>query len=250
MDQPVNRYLRDAIGAEKSFEVQLRRFAGDTRLARASELFLVHADETREQYELLTARLQTLGGSGSGSTASLVPVFEMEHADVRAGHFEEERTTQDLVVAFAIENAEVAICEVLRITAGMAGDTMTASIIERIQTQEQQAAEKIWKLIDVAASRQNVGGTSIEEFMVLPDMEADGNDFEKITQSLIIAYARASGKMALCEVLQTIAKAAGDIKTLKLVQQQQIEASEDHRLAWEKLPEAARTSSRALLSTV
>jgi hypothetical protein len=132
----------------------------------------------------------------------------------------------------------------------MAGDTMTASIVERIQTQEQQAAEKIWKLIDVAAARQKGGGASLEEMTALPDGELEGSDAEKVTQRLVITYARAAGKMASCEALQTIAKAKGDTKTVKLLQQRQIEASEDHRLAWEKLPEAARISSRVVLSTV
>ena len=74
------------------------------------------------------------------------------------------------------------------------------------------------------------------------------DDVEKSTQHLMIVYAAAAAEMAMYEALQTAAKAAGDAETFTLAQQLQREESEDHRLAWEKLPEAARTSSRAVLS--
>jgi ferritin-like metal-binding protein YciE len=80
--------------------------------------------------------------------------------------------------------------------------------------------------------------------------QAGHDDAEKSTQHLMIVYAAAAAEMAMYETLQAAAKAAGDAETLQLAQQLQLEESEDHRLAWEKLPEAARTSSRAVLSTV
>jgi ferritin-like metal-binding protein YciE len=250
----------------------------------------------------------------------------MAPAAVQPGHIEEERTVQNLIVAFAIENAEVAMYEALRISAGMAGDTMTASMVERMQTQEQLAAERIWNLIAMAAERavafRRKDGGSLKEVVIrylqnaesvarnvedalagfskvgdqkdvqtllatisskaksqhlrlqarlealggarsvapsfLAHMLAFGplttqlghDDSEKGTQHLMIVYAAAAAEMAMYEALQMAVEAAGDSETLKLAQQLQLEESEDHRLAWEKLPEAARTSSRAVLSTV
>lgn len=255
MDQPVNRYLQDAIAAEKSFEAQLRTFAGETRLPQASDLFLFHAGETRAQYELLTSRLQTLGGAVSDWRSPLAHAFDKQPRPARS---EEERTTLDLILAFAMENAEVAMYETLRIAAGMAGDTMTVSIVERLQVQEQQAAEKIWKLIGVAAERRKRGGApsylddarAVAKSMVAHQPALNHDDPEKSTQHLMIAYAAAAAGMAICEAAQVAAKAAGDREMQKRSQQLQLQASEDHRLAWEKLPEAARISSRAVLSMV
>jgi ferritin-like metal-binding protein YciE len=231
----------------------MRRFAAETTLPQARELFLVHADETRLQYELLTSRLQSLGGTKSESASPLAYAFDRLP---RPAHPEEERTTLDLILAFAMENAEVAMYEALRITAGMAGDTMTASIVERIQMQEQQAAENIWKLIAVAAARRKGSAIYLNEacsaakgFLAhQPALSHD--DTEKSSQHLIIAYATAAAEMAIYEAMQTATNAAGDRATLKRLQQLQLKASEDHRLAWEKLPEAARSSSRVLLSMV
>ncbi len=326
MDQPVNRYLQDAIAAEKSFESQYKRFAEQTAFPQASELFLVHADEAREQGELLGSRLQTLGGTTSMWKGLLTQAFGVATQAAQPASREEECTTQNLSIAFAIENAEVAMYEALRISAGMAGDSMTASIVERIQTQEQQAAEKVWKLIAPTAERaitvRRKDGGNIEDAVVLYLQNAEAveknledtlasfaktgdqrdvqalmsamsvkaksqherlrasleslggshsvaksilahmltaapisaqmghDESEKNTQHLMVAYAAAAAQMAMYEALQTVAKAAGDGETLKLARELQLEESEDHRLSWEKLPEAARTSSRAVLSTV
>jgi ferritin-like metal-binding protein YciE len=283
----------------------------------------VHADEARQQSELLRSRLQALGGSASASKSILAQAFSKPPAAVQMGV---ERTTQNLILAFAMENAGVAMYEALRIAAGMAGDAETVSTIERIQTQEQEAAEKMWKLIAPAAERgceaRRKEGGNMEDLVVYylqsaqaaekgladafsgfsrpgeqkevqaliatmsskaksqeerlaarlksmgaspaetesslarmltfapDDGDSKQDDLERSTQHLVIAYAAAAAEMALYEALQTAAKASGDGETLKLAKELQLEESEDHRLAWEKLPEAARTSSRAVLSTV
>ena len=47
----------------------------------------------------------------------LAHVFNTAPKVARAGHEEAERTTQDLMMAFAVENAEVAMYEALAIAA-------------------------------------------------------------------------------------------------------------------------------------
>jgi ferritin-like metal-binding protein YciE len=147
----IKRYLEDAIAAEKSFETQLQGFAKEGDDERAKSLFQQHAVETRNQYERLTARLETLGGSTSGAKSLLAHIFNMTPKAASIGHEKEERTTQNLMMAFAVENSECAMYESLATVAEAAGDSETANLARSIQAQEKATAEKVWKLIPSAA---------------------------------------------------------------------------------------------------
>jgi ferritin-like metal-binding protein YciE len=147
----IKRYLQDAIAAEKSFETQLQGFAkeGDDEAAKAA--FHQHALETKQQYEQLTARLHALGGSPSTAKSFLAHIFGLSPKTAQIGHEEEERTTQNLMMAFAVENSEVAMYESLIAVAEAAGDTQTAALARQIQEQEKQTAQKVWSLLPNAA---------------------------------------------------------------------------------------------------
>jgi ferritin-like metal-binding protein YciE len=55
------------------------------------------------------------------------------------------------MMAFAVENAEVAMYEALMIAAETVGDDVTADLARRIQAEERATAEKVWSVIDLAA---------------------------------------------------------------------------------------------------
>ena len=103
-----------------------------------------HADETRIQYERLTARLEALGGSTSGVKSFLAHMFGRAPKTAQIGHEVEEKTTQDLMIAYSVENAEVAMYESLITVAQEAGNHQTAELAREIQHQERATAEKIW----------------------------------------------------------------------------------------------------------
>lgn len=147
----IKRYLVDAIAAEKSFETQLEGFAKEGDNATAKSLFQQHALETKRQYEKLTARLEALGGSPSTTKSILAHLFSMAPKVASVGHEEEERVTQNLIAAFAVENSEVALYESLANSAEAAGDTQTASLAREIQAEEKATAEKVFKLIPSVA---------------------------------------------------------------------------------------------------
>jgi len=151
MEHPIRRYLEDAIAAEKSFETQLTGFAKEASLPKIRGLFEQHAQETREQYESLRARLDALGGSTSTLKSILAHLFGTAPKAAQVAHEEEERTTQNLMIAFAVENAEVAMYEALKVAAETAGDEETAALAIRIQGQERATAAKIWPEIGPAA---------------------------------------------------------------------------------------------------
>jgi ferritin-like metal-binding protein YciE len=158
----IKRYLEDAIAAEKSFETQLQGFAKEGDDTQAQSLFQQHATETRTQYERLTARLEALGGSTSAAKSMLAHIFNMTPKAAQIGHEKEERTTQNLMMAFAVENSECAMYESLASVAEAAGDTETASLARSIQAQEKATADKVWALIPSAATAAlaRITGTS------------------------------------------------------------------------------------------
>lgn len=148
----IKRYLVDAIAAEKSFETQLEGFSKEGDNQAAQNAFRIHAQETRRQYERLTARLEVLGGSPSTAKSFLAHVFGMAPKTAQIGHEKEERTTQNLMMAFAVENSEMAMYEALATVAEAAGDGTTALLARDIQQEEKATAEKIWKLLPLAAN--------------------------------------------------------------------------------------------------
>jgi ferritin-like metal-binding protein YciE len=143
----IRRYLSDAIAAEKSFEDQLRAFAKETDQTAAKQLFEQHADETASQYRRLEARLEALGGGTSGMKSFLSHLLGFGPKLAQLGHDEAEKGTQDLMIAYAVENSEIAMYEALFTTASEAGDTQTAQLAREIQQEEKGAAEKVWSLI-------------------------------------------------------------------------------------------------------
>ena len=147
----IKRYLQDAIAAEKSFETQLQGFAKEGDDEAAKSAFHQHALETKQQYERLTARLEALGGSTSMAKSFLAHIFGLSPKTAQVGHEKEERTTQNLMMAYAVENSEIAMYEALITVAEAAGDTQTAALARDIQQEEKATAEKVWKLLPSAA---------------------------------------------------------------------------------------------------
>lgn len=112
-----------------------------------------HAEETRTQHQLLSERLNSLGATPSGMKSFLANMFGLAPKAAQIGYDESERRTQNLIMAFSVENSEVAMYEALAIAAAAAGDVKTEQLARTIQKQEQETAEKIWALLPVVADR-------------------------------------------------------------------------------------------------
>lgn len=147
------RYLEDAIAAEKSFETQLLGFSKEVENTAVEAMFRQHAEETKVQYTELTERIKQLGGSTSSLKGFLAQVFSVAPKIAQIGHDKNERETQDLMMAFAVENAEVAMYESLAQVALLAGDRETETLARKIQKQEEETAEKVWAQVAPAARR-------------------------------------------------------------------------------------------------
>ena len=147
----IKRYLQDAIAAEKSFETQLQGFSKEGDHGEVKAAFHQHAVETRRQYERLTARLEALGGTTSTAKSILAHLFNLSPKAAQIGHEKEERTTQNLIMAFAVENSELAMYQALISVAEAAGDTDTAALAREIQAEEKRMADKVWSLLTPAS---------------------------------------------------------------------------------------------------
>lgn len=147
----IRRYLEDAIAAEKSFETQLRGFSREGDNQTVQRLFAEHADETKTQYERLTQRLDALGGRPSVTKSFMAHIFNLTPKAATIGHEKEERTTQNLMMAYAVESSEIAMYEALATVAAEAGDTETSTLARQIQQQERATAEKVWNQIGACA---------------------------------------------------------------------------------------------------
>jgi ferritin-like metal-binding protein YciE len=69
------------------------------------------------------------------------------------GHDESDRVTQNLMIAYAVENSGVGMYESPIKTAPLAGDRETEQLARKIQKQERDTAEKVWCQIPIAAER-------------------------------------------------------------------------------------------------
>jgi ferritin-like metal-binding protein YciE len=143
----IRTYLEDAIAAEESFETQLRDFAAEGSSEQITRLFTQHAEETRTQYVRLKRRLGELGGESSDTKSFLAHLVGLAPKVAQLGHDTVDRVTQNLMMAYAVENCEIAMYESLIAVSESAGDQETAELAREIQGEEQATAQKVWKLI-------------------------------------------------------------------------------------------------------
>jgi ferritin-like metal-binding protein YciE len=147
----IKTYLEDAIAAEKSFEAQLRDFAKEGSSNNSHALFLQHADETRVQIERLTERLKELGGGTSVAKSFIARLVGFAPKLGQLGHDVMDRMTQNLIIAFAVENCEVAMYEALIAVSQSVADRPTEELAREIQAEEHATATKIWKQLSPTA---------------------------------------------------------------------------------------------------
>jgi ferritin-like metal-binding protein YciE len=157
LGEQLRKYLADAHAIEAQAESLLERgprLAGSDTLAR---IYAEHLAETKDHAEAIEARLQALGGDPS----------TLKDAALRLGalnwgaFFRAHPDTPGKLAAFAraFEHLEIGGYEQLLRVARRAGDEETVQVVERILTQEREAADRIAGAFDeaLAASLASVG---------------------------------------------------------------------------------------------
>jgi ferritin-like metal-binding protein YciE len=158
LGEQLTKYLADAHAIEAQAIQLLEKgpaLAGDPTLA---QIYEDHLAETRDQQELVEARLAALGGSPN----------RIQDAAMRLGalnwgvFFQAHPDTPGKLAAFAyaFEHLEIGGYEQLKRVAERAGDAETVTMAETILAQEREAAGRIaaqWdRAVEVSLEEQNV----------------------------------------------------------------------------------------------
>lgn len=143
----IQTYISDAIAAESSIESQLRDFAADGDDDEVKAVFTTHAEETSRQRQRLTERLRELGATPSTGKNMLARILSLTPRSAQFGHIPEERTVQNLIIAYAVESSEQAMYHALISVAEAAGDVRTSALAREIQAEETRTAEKLWHFL-------------------------------------------------------------------------------------------------------
>ncbi len=141
------RYIQDAQAAEVGIIPVLEEFIGEINNAAVKAVFQEHLTVTQSQAARLEARLTALGSGTSGGKGFLNSLMGKVSGLMHASHDEYDKTTQDLIKAYATENLEVGMYESLKAYAQALGDQETAALAAQIQSEEKEAAQKIFPLI-------------------------------------------------------------------------------------------------------
>jgi len=211
MENPIPSYLEDVIAAEKTFETQLQGFASEANDAEINAMFLQHAGETRAQYEALTARLNAIGGNPSTLKGWLAHFFGSSPKIAQIGHETGERTTQNLIMAFSVETAEVAMYEALRVTAEEMHDPETAELATAIQAQEAETGQKVWgfngpAVVKALETTERAEGRSGRDILTryVQDTEAAERNFE----DALATFSKSGGQQDVQDLMAMMSRKA------------------------------------------
>jgi ferritin-like metal-binding protein YciE len=149
LEEQLVKYLADAHAIE-SQSIQLlergSKIAGDVELER---LYCEHLEESREQQRLVEERLGIHGGGPSKLKDAAMRLGALNWG----GFFQAQPDTPGKLAAFAFafEHLEIGGYELLKRVATRAGDQTTVQTVDRILSEEREAAAKIAAAFDRAA---------------------------------------------------------------------------------------------------
>ena len=149
--QELIKFLQDAHGMEQQSLQTLQaavKVAGDPQL---ESLYQGHIMETQTHLELLKERLETHGASPSLTKDLGGRLTARVHG---LGVVADSDTPATLVaVAYSFEHFEIAVYELLKRVAALAGDEDAVEMADKILVNERQAADKLAASYDLALDR-------------------------------------------------------------------------------------------------
>ena len=110
-----------------------------------------HLTQTQSQADRVEARLTALGGKPNDGKGVLNTILGKGSDLLNVFHDKEDKQTQDVIKAYALENFEVGMYTSFHAYADAVGDAETAALVKTIIGEEQQAAEKMLALIPQVA---------------------------------------------------------------------------------------------------
>ena len=147
------RYLTDAHAVEVGGLSSLKDIAAETNDPDVRATVQEHLTQTQSQADRVEARLTALGGKPSDGKGLLNTVIGKGSDLLNVFHDKEDKQTQDVIKAYALENFEVGMYTSLHAYADAVGDSETASLARTIIGEEQQAAAKLLALVPQVATQ-------------------------------------------------------------------------------------------------
>lgn len=157
------RYLDDAWGVEKGLVTNLKEMAKEVNDPQVRMLFEEHASTTHDQEERLEARIRALGEEPSGGKGFFNKMMAAIADVLHGAHDEYDKTTQDLMKAYATEHFEMAMYNALENYAMAIGDQDTAALARSLHDEESQTAARVWPQIAAAAARSIEATDNVRE---------------------------------------------------------------------------------------
>ncbi|HZT40682.1 MAG TPA: DUF892 family protein [Chthonomonadaceae bacterium] len=141
------RYLQDAHAAEVGITQMLEGFIKEATDNDIRAIFQQHLAVTQSQAQRLEKRLSDYGQTPSRTKGFINSLMASLGDVAHAGHDPFEKTTMDLIKAYATEHLEIGMYTALAGYAQAFGDHTTASLAEEIAGEERKAAETIFPYI-------------------------------------------------------------------------------------------------------
>ena len=160
MEEQLVKYLADAHAIEGQAIQMLETAPKIVEEPGLAKLFADHLEETRAQQQIIKARLDAHGASPNKLQDAAMRLGALNWG----GFFKAQPDTPAKLAGFsyAFEHLEIAAYEELKRVADRAGDQETVRVAERIETEEQAAAQAIAANWDQAlqASLESVGAVA------------------------------------------------------------------------------------------
>jgi ferritin-like metal-binding protein YciE len=151
----IKRYIDDAIALESASITALNDMATDAVTGDERALYQEHATVSESQKERLEARLMALGGESARHVLKdvLNSIGAAATDLLHASKNDEDKATRNLLQSYAMENLEIAVYEALHAAAESARDSETAMLAREIQSEEKEAARRIFEHINISSVR-------------------------------------------------------------------------------------------------
>lgn len=145
------RYLNDAHAAEEGGLASLKDIAAESNDPDVRAAVEEHLLVTRSQADRLEAHIRALGGDRVAGKSLINSLIGKGSDLLNIFHDQEDKQTQDIIKAYALENFEVGMYTSLKAYANGIGDAETAHLADTLLHEEQLAGERFLRLIPQVA---------------------------------------------------------------------------------------------------
>jgi len=145
------RYLNDAHAAEDGALASLKDIAAEATDSAVRQAVTEHIAVTQSQADRLKARILALGGDKAEGKSIVNTIIGKGSSLLNIFHDKEDKQTQDVIKAYSLEHFEVGMYTSLKAYADAVGDNETAQLAATIMAEEQQAGERLLRLIPQVA---------------------------------------------------------------------------------------------------